>query len=644
MNHSKKEREERKQQQSGEAIAERAREAHRLAEVRRQAIRLAGEKQIFDEEMQGVGEQQSRQQGRSGEQKRRKLEKRTLRLLKRNDELVRQILKKEHRLDHLMSAEEATEADELLWFLTEELELLSALESLRPPRTRTNAKTGKQISCRMMYKPEALNILGIMSRFVGAATGPELQTTVLCDERWMRVLGFNVTDVESGYTKRGASLIGKTREGAGGKFAEAGPLGPARARLEGPRGALSWQTLADHESRLQAEKLVATFNAVIRALAARGYFPEAARVAIDSTAEEVVPSFDGAGHVRKKVKAQTKARRPRQIEVTVLGFKAWFVMEVTTGIPVAMTVDTIETAETDPARKLFDQARKNLEGHSTLVSAALDRGFIDGDLFWWLKVERDINWVCPSKENMLVTGEARSRVHEAIAALATSGETALETAQRAAHHSLANNKVQFFEREGEPGRETLVVAQVDELTCTEFYGPGGSTSGRVHSKKYRPTSLHATVVLRWPDRNAKDLLDAQENDPGSKGPIVLLSPIPEPALTRYDRYDERSLIENRLNRDGKQHFGLGRSLARNAASIWSATVFSALALTLYRALDLHWEMLEALPDRRAEDLGVMRYRRQVKLLNRGKLIIAVDQFFGLMPLTEFARMAGYATQ
>ena len=231
---------------------------------------------------------------------------------------------------------------------------------------------------------------------------------------------------------------------------------------------------------------------------------------------------------------------------------------------------------------------------------------------------------------------------EAIGALATPGEGAIETAQRAACRGLGHNKVQFFERAGAPGRETLVVAQVDDLQCTEFYGPGGSTSGRVHSKKYRPAPLHGTVVLRWPDRNAKDLLDAQENDPESKGPVVLPSPIGEPALTRYDRYDERSLIENRVNRDGKQHFGLGKSLARDAASIWSATVSSTLALMLYRAMDLHWEKVEARPDQRSESLGVLRYRRQLKLINRGKAIIVVDGYCGLMPFIEFVRMAGYA--
>ena len=191
------------------------------------------------------------------------------------------------------------------------------------------------------------------------------------------------------------------------------------------------------------------------------------------------------------------------------------------------------------------------------------------------------------------------------------------------------------------GLETLLVAQVDELLCTDFYGPGGSSSSRVHSKKFRPTPLHATVILRWPDRSAKDRVDAKEHDPDSKGPVVLLSPVPEAALVRYDRYDERSLIENRLNRDGKQYFGLGDSLARNPAAQWSASVFSTLALTLYRAMELHREKAIEHLDRRCEPLGVLRYRRLMAMQNRGRIIVVVNDLYGMFTLLEFATIAGF---
>jgi hypothetical protein len=492
-----------------------------------------------------------------------------------------------------------------------------------------------------MYSPLVLNLLGLLSRFMGLSSGPEIQAAVLCDERWMGMLGFNAAEVTDGSTRRSASLLGKTREGSHGQFVDAGPLGPARARLEGPRGALSSQTLAGHESALEPEVLVAAFNGVVRALAQRGYFPVEVRMSLDSTGEEVVPSFEEAGVVRKKVKVESKARRPRQVEVSVRGFKVWYVMEIETGLPLAMTLDTIETAETTPAQALIDQARENLEGHSRLVSGSVDRGFLDGDFLWWLKEKRGIDWVCPSKENMLVTAEARERVDKALSALRVGEESPHDTAQRAARRGLSHDKVQFFERTVKLGRETLLVAQVDELLCTDFYGPGGSSSSRIHSQKFQPTALHATVVLRWPDRSAKDREDAKEHDPDNKGPIVLLSPVQEAALVRYDRYDERSLIENRLNRDGKQYFGLGDSLARNLKAQWSASVFSTLALTLYRAMELHREQALEHLDRRCEPLGVLRYRRQMATQNRGRIIVVMDNLYGMFTLVEFATIAGF---
>lgn len=340
------------------------------------------------------------------------------------------------------------------------------------------------------------------------------------------------------------------------------------------------------------------------------------------------------------MKAQSRARRPRQVEVSVFGFKLWYLMEVETGLPLAFYFDTIEKPENEHAQAVIDQARANLKGYSRLVQVALDRGFLDGDLLWWLKKRRRIDWVCPSKEKMEVTGEARRRVTEALAGQGAERESELETAQRLARGGKTHHGVTFFERRVADNRESLVVAQVDELTCTDFYGPGGSSSSRVNSKKFRPPPLYATVVLRWPDRSAKDHEDEREHDEESKGPVVLLSPVAEHGLVRYDRYDERSLIENRLNRDGKQHFGLGEALARNKAALRSATVFSTLALMLHRGLELHREQALEAFDRRAERLGVLRYRRQRMLLNRGTVIIVIGDRYARVMMYDVMRLLG----
>jgi hypothetical protein len=121
---------------------------------------------------------------------------------------------------------------------------------------------------------------------------------------------------------------------------------------------------------------------------------------------------------------------------------------------------------------------------------------------------------------------------------------------------------------------------------------------------------------------------------------VLLSPIEEKGFGRFDRYDERSLIENQVNREGKQHFGLGQTLARNRSAFWSATVFSLLALMLYRALNEHREEMAEIAEMREEKLGVLRYRREQMIKNRGRIIVVVRDCYTIMHWTEFAELVG----
>jgi hypothetical protein len=629
----------RRKEQTAEAIEKRLEGQQRGME--QEVAQWDSDRESLEAEIQAAEEQgASRPQKRAFLRRWEKIAQRKLRLLERNDELVRQVLERKGKLTAVMGADHPTDADEMLWFLVKELKLVVALEKLAPPQTRVDEQTGQQVQRRQSYPPLILNLLGLLGRYLGVSANPEIYAVVLTDLRWMSLLGFNAAEVKNGASRRSEALRGKTREGRGGRFVEADELGPVRTRLEGPRGALSSQTLEAHESDLEPEALVTFFNAVVRALARRGFFPKQLRTSLDSTGAEVVPTFADAGVVKKKVKVQSKARRPRQVEVSVRGFKIWFLMEVETGLPLAMTVDTIETAETTPAKALIDQARENVKGHGRIVSIALDRGFLDGDLLWWLKKERRIDWVCPSKEGMRVTTEARARVDAAVAALAQAKEGALETAQRAARRGLSHEGVSFFERQVKQGRETLVIANVEGLLETDFYGPGGSSSSRVHSKKYRPTPLQATVVLRWPDRHPQDIQDEREHDEEAKGPLVELSAVQEPGFVRFDRYDERSLIENRANRDAKQYFGLGTSLARNPQAFWSATVFSTVALMLYRGLQLHRERVEEAAERRGEALGVLRYRRQQMIQNRELVIVVVKEHFGIFTHYEFATLLG----
>ncbi|MFQ5382263.1 MAG: transposase [Dehalococcoidia bacterium] len=626
-----------KQRRTSEAIAERVAQARRGRGAAVQATRLAEDQRALDAvETEGI----SRQRSRALQRRRSKLAARELRLYERDDEAMRQALHRRERLDAICRADHPADGDELLWFLVEELALLGAFEALRPPRVRLDVETGKEVERRQGYPPAVLNLLGVLSRFVGATSNPEISTTVLVDERWMRLLGFTAQEVREGASQRSESLTGKTREGAGGRFVEAGPEGPKRARLEGPRGALSSQTLSGHESDLEADDVLGLFDQVVAALARRGLFGKEVHASLDSTPEEVPPTFEGAGQVRKSVKAQGKARKPRQMKVMVKGFKVWFLMDTGTGLPLSMAFDTIETPETGPARQLVDRARENLGRHGRLASLSIDRGFMDGDLLWWLAHERQIEWVCPGKSKMRVTEEARRRVDEALLAHTFEDESLADAAVALAGHGESYDGVRFFERDMGPGRASLVVAQVDDLVDTAMYGPGGSgTSGQRPPGKR--VSLHATVVLRWPDRGPREIEDAEQHDLEPDKAVVLLSEVKQSALERFDRYDDRSLIENRVNRDAKQHFGLGVSLARNANAMRTATVMSTVALMLYRALELHRQQTAEHEEQTGERLGILRYRRQMALTYMNTILIVTCGIYGILPLTEFAEIAGF---
>ena len=328
--------------------------------------------------------------------------------------------------------------------------------------------------------------------------------------------------------------------------------------------------------------------------------------------------------------------------MNIRGFKLWVLMDSCTAIPLGVAMDTIETADITLAKAVVEQAKTNLAGYAVLAGLAVDRGFLDGDLLWWLKEDEKVNWLCPGKENMNVTNEARTMVAGALKKATHADEEPLETAIRLAIMNKESEGVSFHLRMLSEGRQPLVIANLDGLYDTDFYGPGGSSSSRVHSKHYRPTLLSATVVLNWPDRSRHDREDETNNDEDSNGPVVLLSPINEVGFQRFDRYDARSLIENQVNRDGKQNFSLGTALARNSSAMHTAVYFSVLTVMLWRVLLVLQEQAED-ADRRAERLGIVRYRRLLRLQNRGKVLVYIDGRYAILDMNEFLATVGVLT-
>ena len=99
---------------------------------------------------------------------------------------------------------------------------------------------------------------------------------------------------------------------------------------------------------------------------------------------------------------------------TVFGFKIWVVWDPNSRLPLAMRFATIEVADIQYAREVILQAVANLGSHAGIVSIALDRGFLDGQLLWWLNTERGIIFYIPAKNNMNVYKDALSLVSTGI--------------------------------------------------------------------------------------------------------------------------------------------------------------------------------------------------------------------------------------
>lgn|GEM_PF-5020630 len=101
-----------------------------------------------------------------------------------------------------------------------------------------------------------------------------------------------------------------------------------------------------------------------------------------------------------------------------------------------------------------------------------------------------------------------------------------------------------------------------------------------------------------------------------------------------------------MYRDGKQHFALGQSLARNGKAFVSATVFSTVALMLHRGLSAHTEAVEQRAAdldcplcRRAPMLGVLRYRRLMEVCNRNKVILIAEGRYAVVELAFLVKLA-----
>jgi hypothetical protein len=526
----------------------------------------------------------------------------------RDDVGVAETMVEERAVDTALPLSSAAFFDELFHYI-EEIGAYPLLENL-DPKDRLGA----------LY-PFIQFVLFTLMRCVGGVQSMlATHDLLLTDQALMRVLGFNATQIQNGSTERGQSRRKEPVE---------------------IRGPFSFETVADNIVRIGPQRLADLFNGTIACLAQQGLFPAKIDAVLDATDNEATPTYemdDPRPEEQKKanplpVPSVKREKRPdvrankyaKKVEVTVYGWKVWIVWEPRSQIPLALAIDGINVADNEHAYAVLAQARANVAGHAVIRSVALDRGFLDGKLLSRIDADGTIVYI-PAKSNMDITAEARSRAREA-RELAKQGRTLPNCTYQERVEKIprgAGRKRTIEER-------ATIVVRITGLGC-DWFNPAGSNSTQ-NSKSFEPKLVNATVVLRW---------DAGVNEEG-KEPVLLDTDPSKNAFAGFDAYDNRSVIENTCNREAKEAWHLEAHPKRSEAGVRVQTFFVFFCMAIIAGFRVAREKAEE-AERRGEDTGMRRYRRDLAMKNRDKVVVFIGDHFGIYSNNEVLLLLGISVR
>lgn len=512
----------------------------------------------------------------------------------RNDALVAETVRETRSMDDVCPLNESAFFDELFHYIRDigAWDLLTGLD----PKTRERAS----------YPFLQFVLFTIMRCVGGVQSMLATRDVLLTDEALMGVLGFNAAQVRNGANDRGLSRRTKPVE---------------------IRGPFSFETVADNLVKVKPEQLAAMFNGFIRRLAAQGVFPKQIDAALDATDNEATPNYETDDG--REVPSVTRAKRPDmrsnrhapKIKVTVFGWKVWVVWEPVSRIPLAIALDGINVSDNEHAFEVIEQARKNVQGHATIRSVALDRGFLDGKLLSAIDEMHAMVYI-PAKSNMTITADAREIARRA-ASLAAEGKELdscryAERIEKVTHGSGKNAWVE--------SRKTILVG-VRDLPC-DWWKADGKTSAD-HSRSFKPKLVNASVVLQW---------DGAPKDAEKEVVILTTDPARDPFVA-FDAYDDRSLIENTCNREAKASWFLEHHPKRSESGVRVHTYFVFTCMALVAAFRMYEEKaIEA--ENRGEETGIGRYRRKLEMMNRDKVVVFCGEHFGIFRNFELVTLLG----
>ncbi len=437
-----------------------------------------------------------------------------------------------------------------------------------------------------------------------------IDPVILHSQSLMRLVGFNGRDIREGTCRRGQ----KKKDSGGQPKPDESDNNESDNNESGSktRGPVCPAFIASCIAAITANALEKTFNQVISLLAAGNFFPKNIHASLDASEIQSTEQCLGCGKVSKEKAPELRLRqgRIRKVVETVFGFKIWVVWDPNSKIPLALRFRTIDVADVNLAQEIIEQAITNLGDHARLNSIAIDRGFMDGALLWWLE-SRKIIFYIPAKSNMNVYADALS--------LVDSGT--VQTRSRKRNVGAGKNRTTVT--------DYWEVVGIEGLMSAGFYGSEGSGSHE-HRKEFTPNPINAIVVVDDPFRR---------KNPGCKTMVILTNGPADKPLRAYKGYDARSEIENSMFREAKQAWFIQKAPINTQAGFLAHVYLTVLVMALTTAFQT-WMDQQDKKEKGGEETGIRKFREKVREENGNQLIIFDEDRYAIFFAYEVFILCG----
>ena len=468
-----------------------------------------------------------------------------------------------------------------------ELDIMQVLEQLEPKTGRGKRQSPVPFS--------GILLIYLMRLVAGIKFFAHIGPVLLQSQSLMHIAGFNGRQVKQGTSRRSIEKSSKDWDDK---------------NITEIRGPVCPEFIASIIVAIASKTIERVFNKVITILAENSFFPRDIHALLDASDLESTEKCTGRGKVTKEKapELRRRKRKTKKIKVTVFGFKIWVIWDQLSRLPIAMRFATIETNDTVFTQEVIEQAISNLGDYARIASIALDRGFTDGKLLWWLNKQK-ITFYIPAKASMHVYKDALS--------LVKTGHVITRESTRTTGHGKNSQQV----------TDTWKVVGISGLTSAGFYGKLGSGSHE-NRNDFQPNPINAVVVLHDPYK---------ENNPNIKTMVILTNGSVDKPLDIYDGYDARSEIENSLFRESKQSWHLKRPPVNSKAGFLVHAYLTILTMELTTAFRDWMVKQEELEN---EDIGIRKFRMKIRAENTDKCIVFCDNHYGIFYLYEILILSG----